>query len=168
MPPLRVLAAIAALTMCAGCTMAAESTVQPAASPAAAWCPETSPTPDAARPAVLAGTSISWFGQGDLWVGLPDYPPVAEGDGLLLRFPWVTLHDGAPTSALGPPAVVATRTDARRSASVRLGSIAQAFGTRALAFWPASVVFPEPGCWTVRGALGAASVQFVVDVARPS
>jgi hypothetical protein len=41
------------------------------------------------------------------------------------------------------------------------------YGTDDLSFWPASVSFPEPGCWTVTVLLGTASVQFTVSVERP-
>ena len=170
MPPLRALAAGAVLVLCTGCAMASQPgapVVPPVAAPITVPCTETAATPSAARPPVLAGTTSAWFGQGDLWVGVPDHPAIVQGDSLVLKFPWVTLADGAPTSALGPPTVTATRSDAPGDAAGQIGGFAHAFGTGGLSFWPATVAFPAPGCWTVTGALGAAVLQFIVAVERP-
>jgi hypothetical protein len=167
MPPFRALAAAAVLMFSGGCSMAAEEPPEPPPAVAvAAPCVETVPTPAPARPPALHTTS-AWFGQGDLWVGLPDYPPVPQGGALVLKFPVVTLADGEPTSERGAPVVTAVRADAAGEAPGQVGGFARAFGTEDLSFWPASVAFPEPGCWTVTGLLGAASVQFTVSVEEP-
>lgn len=65
------------------------------------------------------------------------------------------------------PVVTASRTDAAGEAPGQVGAYARAFGTDDLAFWPASVAFPEPGCWTVTVLLGTASVQFTLSVEAP-
>jgi hypothetical protein len=170
MPPLRAVCVAAALLMATGCTMAGESAV-PIAPPAAASitvrCTETPATAPDGRPAVLANSTSAWFGQGDLWVGLPDYPALVQGDTLVLRFPWVTLANGVATSALGSPAVSAHRSDGPGDAVGQVSASSRAFGTGELSFWPATVAFPSPGCWTVTGAFGATVVQFVVEVRRP-
>jgi hypothetical protein len=168
MPPFRTLAAAAILTLCGGCSMAAEpSEPPPPAVAVAAPCAETVATPIADRPTALAQTSSPWFGQGDLWVSLPDYPPTVQGETLVLRFPVVTLDDGVPTSERGAPVVTASRTDAQGEAPGQIGAFARAFGTDDLSFWPASVAFPDAGCWQVTGLLGAESVQFMVSVEEP-
>jgi hypothetical protein len=168
MPPFRALAAAAVLVLSTACTIGSEGTepvmLPPTTASVTVHCTETSATPLDGRPAVLADTTSSWFGQGDLWVGLPDYPAVEQGDSLALKFPWVTLADGATTSALGPPTVTGTRSDAPGDATGQLGGAARAFGTGDLSFWPATVAFPAPGCWTVTGVLGDAVLQFVVQV----
>jgi hypothetical protein len=168
MPPFRTLAAAAILTLCGGCSMAAEpSELPPPAVAVAAPCAETAATPTADRPPALAQTSSPWFGQGDLWVSLPDYAPTVQGETLVLRFPVVTLDDGVPTSERGAPVVTASRTDAQGEAPGQIGAFARAFGTDDLSFWPASVAFPDTGCWQVTGLLGAESVQFMVSVEEP-
>jgi hypothetical protein len=155
------------LALCGGCSTAGEPAEQLPPATAAAPCAETAATPPAARPPALAATTSAWFGQGDLWVGLPDYPPAAQGDALVLKFPVVTLVDGLPTASLGAPTVTAVRTDAAGEAPGQVGGFAQAFGTADLSFWPASVAFPAPGCWTITGLLAAESVQFTVSVEEP-
>ncbi|HYH32819.1 MAG TPA: hypothetical protein VD903_20800 [Pseudonocardia sp.] len=167
MPPLRALAAVAALTICTGCSMTDEAPAPAAVVPVTVPCAETEATPIADRPPVLAATTRPWFGQDDLWVGLPDYPPDAQGDALVLRFPMVTLAQGAPTDERGAPVVTAERADSAGEAPGRVGVYSRAYGTDALSFWPVSVVFPDPGCWTVSGLLGTASLQFTVSVERP-
>lgn len=170
MPPLRAVAVAAALLVAAGCTTAGDPPA-PAAPPAAATitvrCTETSATAPEGRPAVLARSTSAWFGQGDLWVGLPEYPAVPQGDALVLRFPWVTLAGGVPTAALGSPAVSARRSDGTGDTVGQVSAASRAFGISELTFWPASLTFPAPGCWTVTGTFGATVVQFVVDVAGP-
>jgi hypothetical protein len=165
MPPFRALAAAAVLTLC-GCAPA-EEPPPPAVATIAAPCAETVATPTASRPPALAATTSAWYGQDDLWVGLPDYPPVVQGSALVLKFPVVTLARGVPTSERGAPVVTAVRADAAGEAPGQVGGFARAYGTDDLSFWPASVPFPEPGCWTVTGLLGTASVQFTVSVERP-
>ncbi|TQM06507.1 hypothetical protein [Pseudonocardia kunmingensis] len=167
MPSLRVLAAAAALLLCGGCATTEAPPAAPAAAPAPAHCAETTATPTGERPPALASSTSGWFGQDDLWVGLPDYPPAAQGDALVLRFPVVTLDDGAPTDERGAPVVTAERVDAAGEAPGQVGAFAHAYGTGELSFWPASVVFPDPGCWAVTGLLGTASLQFTVAVAAP-
>lgn len=163
MRPFRALAVAAVLTLCGGCSMVGEPAELPPAT-VAAPCAETVATPSAARPAALAATASEWFGQGDLWMGLPDYPPTAQGDALVLKFPVVTLVEGIPTASRGAPVVTAVRADAEGEAPGQVGGFAQAFGTTDLSFWPASVAFPSPGCWTVTGLLAAEAVQFTVSV----
>ena len=167
MRPFRALPAAAALMLCGGCSTADEATEPPPAVSIAAPCTETVATPATARPPALAESTSPWFGQGDLWVGLPDYPPTAQGEALVLRFPVVTLAGGVPTSQRGAPVVTASRTDAEGEAPGQVGEFSPTFGTHDLAFWPVSVAFPEPGCWEVTGTLGAASVQFTVSVEAP-
>ena len=168
MPRFRAPAAVAAvLALCVGCATAEQSITLPPASIAAATCTETAATPPAERPAALAATTSDWFGQGDIWVGLPDHVPTQQGDALVLEFPVVTLVGGLPTSSRGAPAVTAVRTDAPGEAPGQVGGFAQAFGTDDLSFWPASVAFPTPGCWSVTGLLAAESVQFTVSVEAP-
>ena len=102
MPPFYTLAAAAILLLCGGCSVAAEpSEPPPPAVAVVAPCAETVSTPTAGRPPALAQTSSPWFGLGDLWVSLPDYPATVQGETLVLRFPVVTLDDGVPTSERG-------------------------------------------------------------------
>jgi hypothetical protein len=170
MSPFRALAVAAVLgaavvVNCAACSTAREAAELPAA--AEAPCAETAATPPAARPAALAATTRDWFGQGDLWVGLPDYPPTSQGDALVLKFPVVTLVEGLPTASRGAPVVTAVRADAAGEAPGQVGGFAQAFGTTDLSFWPASVAFPSAGCWTITGLLAAEAVQITVSVEEP-
>jgi hypothetical protein len=167
MPSLRALAATAALLLCGGCSMADEPAAPPVAGPTPAHCAETSATPNTDRPPALASTTSAWFGQGDLWVGLPDYPPTAQGDALVLRFPVVTLARGEPTSTRGAPVVTAARVDAAGEAPGQIGAFSRAYGTDELSFWPASVAFPDPGCWAVTGQVGRTSLRFTVAVVQP-
>jgi hypothetical protein len=167
MPTFRALAVAAVLTFCGGCSLAGEPTEPPPAASVATPCQETAATPPADRPPALAATTSDWFGQGDLWVGLPDYPPTAQGDALVLKFPVVTLVEGVPTASRGAPAITAVRADAAGEAPGQVGGFARAFGTADLSFWPASVAFPSPGCWTVTGLLAAQSVEFTVSVEEP-
>jgi hypothetical protein len=155
------------MTLCGGCSLAEEAAVPPTVTTVAVPCRETKATPIAERPPVLAETTSSWFGRGDLWVGLPDYAPIVQGGTLVLRFPVVTLAQGQPTDTRGAPIVTAARTDAAGEAPGQVGTYSRAYGTGNLSFWPASVAFPDPGCWEVTGLLGPASVQFTVAVERP-
>lgn len=174
MPPLRSTTVTASLiafvilgsAACADRAGTARSAAPPAATTVPMRCTETTATPLDGRPSALAETTAAWFGQGDLWVGLPD-DPAAQGDTLVLKFPIVTLADGEPTSDLGPPAVTATRADAPGDVTGSVGGFSRAFGTGELAFWPATVAFPAPGCWTVTSTIGATAVQYVVRVDRP-
>jgi hypothetical protein len=166
MPPFRTLAVAAVLALLGGCSAAEERIELPPAT-VAAPCAETVATPPAARPAALAATTSNWYGQGDLWVALPDYPPIPQGGALVLKFPVVTLVDGVPTASRGAPAVTAVRADAAGEAPGQVGGFAQAFGTTGLSFWPASVALPSPGCWTINGVLAAELVQFTVSVEEP-
>jgi hypothetical protein len=166
MPRFRALTAAAVLALCGGCSVAGEPADLPAAA-VAAPCAETAPTPPTERPPALGTNTSNWYGQGDLWVAIPDYPPVPQGDALVLKFPVVTLVDGAPTASRGAPAVTAVRADATGQAPGQVSAFAQAFGTTDLSFWPASVAFPSPGCWTVTGLLAAESVQFTLSVEEP-
>jgi hypothetical protein len=167
MPSMRVLAAAAALLLCGGCGAAEEPAAVPEAARAPAQCAETTASPTAERPPALASSTSGWFGEDELWVGLPDYPPATQGDALVLRFPVVTLDDGEPTGERGAPVVTAERVDAAGEAPGQVGGFSHAYGTDGLAFWPASVVFPDPGCWAVTSLLGTASLQFTVAVAAP-
>jgi hypothetical protein len=154
------------LALSGGCSTAAEpAELPPVAVPIR--CAESVATPPTARPAALADSTSNWFGQGDIWVGLPDYPPTPQGDALVLKFPVVTLVEGVPTASRGAPVVTAVRADAAGVAPGQVGGSTHAFGTADLTFWPASVAFPSPGCWTVTGRLAAESVQFTVSVEEP-
>ncbi len=154
------------LALCGGCSTAAEPAELPPVT-VPIRCAETVATPPTARPDALAGSTSNWFGLGDIWVGLPDYPPTRQGDALVLKFPLVTLVEGLPTASRGAPVVTAVRADAAGVAPGQVGGFAQAFGTADLSFWPASVAFPSPGCWTVTGRLAAEAVQFTVSVEEP-
>ncbi|OLT14858.1 hypothetical protein BJF78_16975 [Pseudonocardia sp. CNS-139] len=171
--PLGLPLAAAVLAAVSGCGISRLAEPSPGVPPPApvpavtVRCTETTPTAPADRPEVLALTSSPWFGVSDLWAGLPDQPAVAQDGALVLRFPWVTLADDEPTGELGPPTVVATRTDAPGEASAQVGAYAQAFGISGLAFWPAAVTFPAPGCWTVTGTFGSTAVAFAVRVDEP-
>jgi hypothetical protein len=166
MPPFRALAVAAVLALVGGCSTPGERSELPAAT-VAAPCAETVATPPAARPAALAATTSNWYGEGDIWVALPDYPPTQQGEALVLKFPLVTLVGGVPTASHGAPVVTAVRVDAQGEAPGQVGGFAQAFGTTDLSFWPASVALPSPGCWTITGLLAAESVQFTVSVEEP-
>jgi hypothetical protein len=139
----------------------------PPADVGAAPCAETLATPPVERPAALATATSDWFGQGDLWVDLPDHAPTPQGDALVVEFPVVTLVEGLPTASRGAPAVTAVRTDAPGEAPGQVGGFAQSFDAADLSFWPASVAFPTPGCWAVTGLLAAEAVQFTVSVEAP-
>lgn len=167
MPPFRALAIAAALMLLAGCSGAGDSDATPTLAPPPAPCVETTATPIAARPPALAETTSAWFGQGDVWVGLPDYPPAPQGDALVLRFPVVTLARGVPTSSRGAPVVSGTRTDAAGEAPGQIGGFSRAFGTDDLSFWPASVTFADAGCWSVTATLDTSAVSFTIAVERP-
>lgn len=168
----RLLAVTVGLTVLAGCSVATDASGPVAVSTASAPCEETDPSSPSELPAVFDGLTTSWFGQNDLWVGLPDYEPVTQDGALVLRFPWVTLaepsdnnEEGAPSDAGGPPAVVATNIDDAAVVTGEVDDYATAFGTGGLAFWPAAVSFPNEGCWTVTGTYGNTTVAFSVDVA---
>jgi hypothetical protein len=162
----RALTAAAVLTLCGGCSVAGGPAELPAAA-VAAPCAETAPTPPPERPPALAANTSNWYGQGDLWVALPDYPPVPQGDALVLKFPMVTLVDGLPTASRGVRPYGGDGGCAAGEAPGQVSGFAQAFGTTDLSFWPASVAFPSPGCWTVTGLLAAESVQFTLSVEEP-
>jgi hypothetical protein len=155
------------LLMCCGCATAEPATVAPVGAPPAANCIETEATPASARPAVLATSTNLWFGTDDLWVGLPDHAPAVQGDKLVLKFPWVTLRGDDPTPDMGLPQVSATRAGAATPVPASFGVYSQTYGSGKLSFWPATIEFPEAGCWTVTGALGDTTVQFVVKVTGP-
>jgi hypothetical protein len=154
------------LALCGGCSTAPEPAELPPAT-VPIRCAETVATPPAARPDALASSTSNWFGQGDIWVGLPDYPPTPQGDALVLKFPVVTLVEGLPTASRGAPVVTAVRADAAGAAPGQVGGFAHAFGTADLSFWPVTVAFPSPGCWTVTGRHAAESVQFTLSVEEP-
>jgi len=161
----RLLAVTIGLTVLAGCSVATDASGPASVSAASAPCVETDPSSPSGLPAVFEGLTTSWFGQNDLWVGLPDYEPIAQNGALVLRFPWVTLAEGTPSKSGGPPAVVANNTDDAGGVTGEVGDYATAYGTGGLAFWPAEVSFPNEGCWTVTGTYGDTTVAFSVDVA---
>lgn len=162
------LAAVAGLVLlCCGCSTAEPATLQTATAAAPMNCAETAATPAGERPPLLAGTTGSWFGASDLWVGLPDHPAAVTGEAIVLKFPWVTLNPDQPTSELGVPLVGATKPGVVTPVPASFGTYTQSYGTGGLAFWPATIEFPEEGCWTVTGSLGATTVQFVVKVTAP-
>jgi hypothetical protein len=166
MPVMRAWGAAVTLLLCGACA-GAEPPPAPEAAAAPAHCAETAATPTTERPPVLASSTSAWFGQEDLWVALPDYPPAAQGDALVLRFPVVTLARGEPTSERGAPVVTAERVDAAGEAPGQAGEFSRAFGTGELSFWPVSLAFPDPGCWAVTGTLGTSSLRFTVAVDEP-
>jgi hypothetical protein len=127
-------------------------------------CAKTAATPANQRPAVLASTTGSWYGSGDLWVGLPDRPAATNGAAVELKFPWVTLDGDKPSQGMGLPEVSASRAGGSDAVKATFTDYARAFGTGDLAFWPSTLNFPEAGCWTVTGRLKSTTVQFVVDV----
>ncbi|WP_214405481.1 hypothetical protein [Pseudonocardia lacus] len=162
------LAAVAGFVLlCCGCSTVEPAALETAAAAAPMNCAETPATPAGSRPALLAATTGLWFGASDLWVGLPDHPAAVEGETIVVKFPWVTLQTDAPTSALGAPLVTASKPDTVTPVQASFGSYTQSFGTGGLAFWPATIEFPSPGCWTVTGNLGATTVEFVVKVTAP-
>ena len=169
MKSVRLVAVAVAGLLLTACGTGAEQAVMaaPAATAVAPPCTETTATPAAGRPAVLASTTGSWFGAADLWVGLPDHPATVQGDALVLKFPWVTLDDDQPTAELGPPEVSAARAGAPAPVPAAIAEYSRTFGTGDLAFWPAMIEFPAPGCWTVTGRLAGTTVEFVVDVTAP-
>jgi hypothetical protein len=166
---MRIARAVVAGTLlaCCGCATAEPSAVAPVGAAVPIACTETAATPGGERPPVLASTTGSWYGSADLWVGLADHPPTKQGDRLVLKFPWVTLQDGKPTAALGPPQVAATRTGVVTPVAAGFGQHTRSFGTGGLSFWPAALEFPEGGCWTVTGRFGDTTVEFVVQVDEP-
>jgi hypothetical protein len=166
MKPVRV--ALAAGLLLTACGTAPEQAVMaPLVTSAPPTCEETTATPAADRPEMLATTTGSWYGAADLWVGLPEHPATVEGGALVLRFPWVTLDEDAPTSELGAPQVSATYAGAPAPIPATFADYARTFGTGGLAFWPATITFPDPGCWTVTGRLAETTVEFTVDVTAP-
>ncbi|MCO1661071.1 hypothetical protein [Pseudonocardia humida] len=162
------LAAVAGLVLlCCGCSTSQPEALQTAAAAAPMNCTETVATPAGSRPALLATSTGSWFGAADLWVGLPDHPAATQDESIVLKFPWVTLQGDEPTSALGVPQVSAIRPGLMTPVPASFGPYSQSYGTGGLAFWPATIEFPSPGCWTVSGSLGPTTVEFVVRVSPP-
>lgn len=167
MRTLRAIAGVGALLLLTGCGTAGQVAAAAPIGAAEPVCAKTAATPAGQRPAVLAGTTGSWYGAGDLWVGLPDRPAGTDGEAIELRSPWVTLDRDKPSQDMGLPEVSATRTDGPGPVPATFAGYARAFGTGDLAFWPSTIEFPEAGCWTVTGHLKATTVQFTVDVKAP-
>jgi hypothetical protein len=164
---LRAIVAAGAVLFLAGCG-ATEPQATAASVPAAKpVCTKTAATPAGQRPAVLAGTTGSWYGSGDLWVGLPDRAAGTSGGTIELKSPWVTLDGNKPSQDMGLPEVSAARAGASDAVRATFTDYARAFGTGDLAFWPSTLALPEPGCWTVTGRLKNTTIQFVVDVKAP-
>lgn len=162
------LAAVVGLVLlCSGCSTVEPVALATAEAAAPAACTESVATPAGDRPAALATSTLGWFGASDLWVGLPDHRGTAQGEAVVLKFPWVTLQADKPTSALGAPQVTATKAGVVTPVAAGFGTYSQSYGTGSLAFWPATIEFPSPGCWTVTGVLGATTVEFVLKVAVP-
>jgi hypothetical protein len=159
----RAIAGLSAVLIVAGCGTTDQSV---ALTPAAVKpvCSKTAATPANQRPAVLASTTGSWYGSGDLWVGLPERPAATNGPAVELKFPWVTLDGAKPSQAMGLPEVSASRAGESSPVKATFADYARAFGTGDLAFWPSTLNFPEAGCWTVTGRSKTTTVQFVVDV----
>jgi hypothetical protein len=163
----RTIAAASAVLFLAGCGAAEpQATATPVAA-AKPGCTKTAATPAGQRPAVLAGTTGSWYGSGDLWVGLPDRAAGTSGGTIELKSPWVTLDGVKPSKDMGLPEVSAARAGASDAVRATFTDYARAFGTGDLAFWPSTLALPEAGCWTVTGRLKNTTIQFVVDVKAP-
>jgi hypothetical protein len=158
---------LGALLLLAACGVAQEAAVAPPVALPKPTCTKTAATPGAQRPALLAGTTGSWYGSADLWVGLPDHPATAHEGSIELRFPWVTLAGDKPSQDIGKPEVSAARSGAPNPVTATFTAYSRAFGTGNLAFWPSAIEFPDAGCWTVTGRLKNTTVQFVVDVKAP-
>jgi hypothetical protein len=163
----RAIAGLSAVLFLAACGTAVPQVAAAPVGVAKPPCTKTAATPANQRPAVLAGTTGSWYGSGDLWVGLPDHAAGASGGNIELKFPWVTLNGDKPSQDMGLPEVSAAETGAAKTVNASFSDYARAFGTGDLAFWPSTLEFPEPGCWTVTGRLKSTTVQFVVDVKAP-
>lgn len=155
------------LLLCCGCSTIEPVALTTAGASAPATCTESVATPAGSRPPSLATSTLKWYGAADLWVGLPDHRGTARGEAVVLKFPWVTLQGDKPTSALGSPQVTATKTGVATPVAAGFGAYSQSYGTGSLAFWPATIEFPSPGCWTVTGVHGATTVEFVLKVAAP-
>jgi hypothetical protein len=164
---LRAIVGVSAVLFLAGCGSAAPQAAAAPLGAAKPACTKTAATPGNQRPAVLASTTGSWYGSGDLWVGLPDRAAGASGGTVELKFPWVTLNGDKPSQDMGLPEVSAAQTGTSAAVKATFSDYARAFGTGDLAFWPSTLEFPEPGCWTVTGRLKSTTVQFVVDVKAP-
>ncbi|PRX44925.1 hypothetical protein B0I33_11023 [Prauserella shujinwangii] len=79
-----------------------------------------------------------------------------------MKYPWVTLRNGAFTSAYGPPSVRARRLDGPGEAEGTHGGFAT--DTGGLRFWPSGIEFPARGCWLVTGRLRGTVVRFVLEL----
>jgi hypothetical protein len=166
MKSVRTLVSAVVALLVVGCASEQAATLPPpVAGPVT--CSVTAATPAASRPPALAETTGSWYGSDDLWVGLPDHAATSQNGALVLKFPWVTLDGGVPSADRGTPQVSAMRTDSPAPVPASWGEIAQSFGTGGMAFWPATIEFPAPGCWMITGRLEATTVQFIVDVKAP-
>ena len=133
------------LLLCCGCSTVEPAVLATAGASAPATCTESVATPAGGRPASLATSTLKWFGASDLWVGLPDHRGTAQGEAVVLKFPWVTLQADKPTSALGAPQVTATKAGvvtpvpASSTASDEGADTAASTGTPAItAFWASS------------------------------
>lgn len=166
MRAVRAIAGIGLVLLLGGCGAVQQATAE-APVVAKPVCSPTAATPASARPKVLAGSTGSWYGSADLWVGLPDHPATVNGNMIELKFPWVTLDQDTPSQALGAPEVSAARTNPSTPVAATFSGYARAFGTGNLAFWPATIDFPAPGCWTVTGRMKSTTVQFVIEVKSP-
>jgi hypothetical protein len=164
---LRAIVGLGAVLLLAGCGTAESQAAEAPLAAAKPACAKTAATPLNQRPAVLSGTTGSWYGSGDLWVGLPDRPAGGSGQTVELKFPWVTLAGDKPSRDLGLPEVTAVQAGATDSIAATFSDYARAYGTTDLAFWPSTLAFPQPGCWTVTGKLKATTVQFTVEVKAP-
>ncbi|GAA3799926.1 hypothetical protein GCM10022226_19280 [Sphaerisporangium flaviroseum] len=96
-----------------------------------------------------------WFGDGDLWVSLPDpaYRPERVPEGYGMKIGWWRLAEGRLKLS-------ATRIDEDKgSATVDVPS-----GYAPTGLQPTGVLFSQAGCWRVTGSLGYTKVRFVVAV----
>ncbi len=134
--------------------------------PHAKHCPVTAPLSRSALPTVLERASGRWYGDDFLWVALPDYPATRRADGFFLKYPWVILHDGAPTSQAGPPQVVARRIDGTGHSTATSAGYASS-AEPPYRFWPSGLSLSAPGCWEVTGSIHNSTLRFTLYVPPP-
>lgn len=132
-------------------------------------CPVTEPSPADTYPTQIAGTQErEWYGSDGLWVDLHNFAlaAVPGQDGLRVKHAWWTGDDsGGASDRSGPPELHATRLDGSDDADGSVGGYARADG---LAWWPAVLTFPTPGCWRVTGEVDDRTLQFVVRIVPQS
>ncbi|MEO3814118.1 hypothetical protein ABGB17_34405 [Sphaerisporangium sp. B11E5] len=183
--PKAALTATASLALCAaslaGCSRPAGSpsraastppspavstaTAATTAAPEAEDCAVTEPADRKAEPpaGVPRDGEDRWYGEGVLWVSLPDpsYRPEKGPDGYAMKVGWWRLAEG-------PLTVGATRvTGAGNRRDVGKGTMVPHIpsGYGPTGFQAGGLGFPEPGCWHVTATLAGTSIDFRVRVA---